>query len=390
MKRNFWKDYGWVSILLLAFGLAGYFAALAEQAGPSGYFANGFMSLLSLAAAYIAFRFRSIGTVAEKPAPSVLVPGVVKVPEAANNEKLLDTVLDNITIGVGVFDKNLKLQKWNRNYIDIMDMNEDALFAGADFADLQLLNFDKYVNLGMDRETFVATLTAEVRNLPARRAERHFASGKIVEISSSRRSDGGIVASCKDITAARLAEQALKENEDRYRLMVELSPDAIIAHKDGFIVYVNEAALKLFRVNSRHNLIGQQIRSFFPFTDSETLALYFGSAADLQTGERFPSRKSKLLFPDGSSTDVEIDVSALLYGEQRMLQLIIRDITAQIQIENFLRHAREEAEYAAQLKGAFLANMSHELRTPLNAVIGFSEVIVNQLFGDIGSKKYLE
>jgi signal transduction histidine kinase len=41
-------------------------------------------------------------------------------------------------------------------------------------------------------------------------------------------------------------------------------------------------------------------------------------------------------------------------------------------------------------KAAFLANMSHELRTPLNAVIGFADIIKDQLFGPIGSEKYLE
>jgi len=61
-----------------------------------------------------------------------------------------------------------------------------------------------------------------------------------------------------------------------------------------------------------------------------------------------------------------------------------------MQIEDFLKQAKDEAEYAAQIKGKFLANMSHELRTPLNAVIGFSEVIISEIFGPVGSKKYLE
>lgn len=72
------------------------------------------------------------------------------------------------------------------------------------------------------------------------------------------------------------------------------------------------------------------------------------------------------------------------------MQLIARDISAQTQAQELLEKAKEEAESAAQLKGTFLANMSHELRTPLNAVIGFSEIIKNEIYGKIGSQKYIE
>ena len=49
-----------------------------------------------------------------------------------------------------------------------------------------------------------------------------------------------------------------------------------------------------------------------------------------------------------------------------------------------------ETDQANQAKSDFLANMSHELRTPLNAIIGFSEVMVEELFGPVGSAKYIE
>src|SRR5215813_11561478 len=52
--------------------------------------------------------------------------------------------------------------------------------------------------------------------------------------------------------------------------------------------------------------------------------------------------------------------------------------------------AKDKAEAANRAKSDFLANMSHELRTPLNAVIGFSDIIKEQMLGPVGNERYLE
>ncbi|MDH3230560.1 MAG: CHASE domain-containing protein [Alphaproteobacteria bacterium] len=83
--------------------------------------------------------------------------------------------------------------------------------------------------------------------------------------------------------------------------------------------------------------------------------------------------------------------------EQRTAQLLAanesnaaleREISERKRVESELRMAKEQAEVASRAKSDFLAMVSHELRTPLNAVIGFSEMLVFEMFGSIGDDRY--
>src|SRR6185312_4917121 len=66
------------------------------------------------------------------------------------------------------------------------------------------------------------------------------------------------------------------------------------------------------------------------------------------------------------------------------------DITERKRVEADLRRAKDEAELASRSKTEFLANMSHELRTPLNAIIGFSDILIGQIFGPLNDARYAD
>jgi len=69
---------------------------------------------------------------------------------------------------------------------------------------------------------------------------------------------------------------------------------------------------------------------------------------------------------------------------------VLRDITYWKNVEEELVAAKRAAETANAQKSEFLAKVSHEIRTPLNAIIGFSEVMMEERFGPIGSERYRE
>lgn len=66
----------------------------------------------------------------------------------------------------------------------------------------------------------------------------------------------------------------------------------------------------------------------------------------------------------------------------------VEDVTEKFEQERVLRTALRQAEIANKMKAAFLAAMSHELKTPLNAVLGFSEIIRDEMLGPVGHEGY--
>jgi two-component system cell cycle sensor histidine kinase PleC len=110
---------------------------------------------------------------------------------------------------------------------------------------------------------------------------------------------------------------------------------------------------------------------------------------------------------DGGLVSVGTDITLLKRNQERLreserrLMATIGDLSAsrqtlerqkaELSVANANYQAeKERAEAANRAKSEFLANMSHELRTPLNAILGFSDILQNQMFGAIGSQKYLE
>jgi PAS domain S-box-containing protein len=88
----------------------------------------------------------------------------------------------------------------------------------------------------------------------------------------------------------------------------------------------------------------------------------------------------------GGLVPLHITIGRIEDGEK--LCVVLRDITAWKRSEEELINAKRAAEKASTAKSEFLAKISHEIRTPLNAIIGFSEVMMDERFGPIGSERY--
>lgn len=139
----------------------------------------------------------------------------------------------------------------------------------------------------------------------------------------------------RDITSRKHAETALRNSEQRFRRLIEVSPEAIYIHQDEKITFVNNATLALFGATGAEQLIGKSIYSLFqPGLEGSVRQ----TMESLLTGVLpTPILECKIVRFDGEIRFVEVAVSVFMDAGKHAFQEIMRDVTD--------RHlAREELE----------------------------------------------
>jgi cell cycle sensor histidine kinase DivJ len=187
----------------------------------------------------------------------------------------------------------------------------------------------------------------------------------------------------------RAADHAAAEGAAMYRFLADNAMDLITRHSaDGRIRFASPAAQAIL-ARAPDSLLGLAPAALVHGDDMKVLqaafveASYFGRAATAEV---------RLKRADGNYvwTEMRCRPATPVNGKAAEIVAVTRDITERKAHERELIDARDAAEEANRAKSRFLANMSHELRTPLNAVIGFSEVMTHEMFGPVGSPRYLE
>ena len=187
----------------------------------------------------------------------------------------------------------------------------------------------------------------------------------------------------------RAADQAAAEGAAMYRFLADNAMDLITRHSaDGRIRFASPAS-QVMLGRAPATLLGLAPSALVHNDDLKTMqaafveASYFGRAATAEV--RLKRADSGYLW-----TEMRCRPAAPVKGEAADIVAVTRDISERKTQEIALIEARDAAEGANTAKSRFLANMSHELRTPLNAIIGFSEVMTHEMFGPVGSPRYLE
>jgi two-component system, cell cycle sensor histidine kinase and response regulator CckA len=150
----------------------------------------------------------------------------------------------------------------------------------------------------------------------------------------------GLRGNNRDITDHKRMEDALLQSEERYRILVESSPDAILLHRHGVYLYANGAALRLFGADRPEQLVGQAVESTV-HPEYRAAVKERIRQAGVVDGQVNPSYEEKVLRLDGSAIDVEAIGTQLSYQGEPAVQVVLRDITARIIARQALAESEE-------------------------------------------------
>ncbi|MBF0460774.1 MAG: PAS domain S-box protein [Magnetococcales bacterium] len=208
------------------------------------------------------------------------------------------------------------------------------------------------------------------------------ADGTLVplELTVSEMVAGGVrmyVGIMADITLRKKSENQLRRSEATIRAIVETAVSAIVTIDwAGTVCLFNPAAEQLFGYAAAE-VVGQNVTLLMPSPHREQhdryLQEYQASGIHKIIGV---GREVNGVRRDGDVFPLNLAVSELGVGEERMFVGILTDLTARKAVEKTLVDARELADQANRLKGDFLANMSHEIRTPMNAILGMTHLVL--------------
>ncbi|MDF2547566.1 MAG: domain S-box protein [Anaerosolibacter sp.] len=195
----------------------------------------------------------------------------------------------------------------------------------------------------------------------------------------------GFLAYVKDITELKETEQALKESEERYRSVIDLSPIAIFIHDENKLDFVNQEGVRLLGADSSDEVLKRNILSFIEEEVGQGKMKEHIAFLNQRGGFLYLAERS-LRRLDGSTVDVEVTITTIPYRDKHMFLVFVQDISAKKQAEALQKNVEENTKLLSEaieydiVKTEFFANISHELRTPLNVILGTQQLL--QIMGE--------
>jgi PAS domain S-box-containing protein len=155
-----------------------------------------------------------------------------------------------------------------------------------------------------------------------------------------------IVGNFRDITRRKSTENKLRESEKQYRLLSDHSPESIVVHSEGMLLYANMAAAVLIGAKKPSELVG---KSIVQFVHPDYLPMVAQRVKQILTsGKPTPLVHEKFIKLDGEVIDVEVISLPITYEGKQAIQVVIRDATERLRALEALRESEARFRFMAE------------------------------------------
>lgn len=180
---------------------------------------------------------------------------------------------------------------------------------------------------------------------------------RLTPIVASDGTISGATVVFTDITHLAKTAAELQRSEASFRVLTESSPDAVLVHRFGRIVYANDSTRRMLRKDSVSDLLGSPVLAMFNKEDRARIAARITNAglSDESQTDRF-----KLTLHDGNVGTFEVTTLAVQYDGDNAVVHIARDVTQALHMQNSLA----KTERLASL-GTLAGGVGHEINNPL-------------------------
>ncbi|MCB9453116.1 MAG: PAS domain S-box protein [Anaerolineaceae bacterium] len=291
------------------------------------------------------------------------------------SRRMLQTVLDTIPVGVFWKDKESVYQGCNRQYALDAGLGSPATIVGKRDTDIwPKAKAAEY--LSSDRGILSNNITRSVFE-----NSRINAAGNLMWVAVTKvplvNPEGeiiGILGAYMDISDRKQAEDALRENEERLRILFAAMPDAILLiTAKGVMADVNPAALRLTGL-PREQLIGKH----FSELEGVLLSDHWGHIQESLSQDKteLGQMDCRIQHNDGTLHSIEVLFHPVRIRGERYNLGIARDMTLHKRYEETLERALEQERELGQLKSRFLSIASHEFRNPLAVIMSSADMVI--------------